>query len=105
MQAHNCGLPDGVLERLQVVFADYPEVQTVRLFGSRAKGNFRSGSDIDFCLEAPSLSATRRLQLETRIDDLLLPWRVDVVLDHEIDLPALREHIQRVGLPLDSLLR
>ncbi len=101
MRRHDTGLPAEAIERLLEVFADYPEIAAIRLFGSRAKGNYRHGSDIDLCLEAPTLSAARRLQMETRIDDLLLPWRVDLVLRHEIDLPALLAHIDRVGICLD----
>lgn len=100
MTRHESGLPRQVIEQLLAVFSEYPEIQSICLFGSRAKGNYRPGSDIDLCLDAPALSAKRRLQLENRIENLLLPWRVDLVLHHEIDLPALREHIQRVGVQL-----
>ena len=54
------------------------------------------GSDLDLCLEAPQLSHRDRLRLLNAVDDLCLPWQVDLLLRHE--LPAdLEAHVQRVG--------
>ncbi|AXS80803.1 nucleotidyltransferase family protein [Dechloromonas sp. HYN0024] len=92
------GLPMRAREQIVAVLSDYPEVINVTVFGSRAKGNYRPGSDIDLCLDAPELGMRRRLELENRLDDLLLPWKIDVLLRHEIDNPALIDHIARVGL-------
>ena len=91
------GLPQVALDRMINVLEAYPEIINGRLFGSRAKGNYRPGSDIDLCLDAPTLSMRQRLEIENRLDDLLLPWRIDLVIRHEIDNPALLEHIERVG--------
>lgn len=79
---------------------DYPEIARVRVFGSRAKGNYRPASDIDLCLDAPALSASRCLELENRLGDLLLPWKIDLLVREEIDNPALLERIERVGVSL-----
>lgn len=94
------GLPQHALERLLPIFDAYPEVDRVILFGSRAKGNFRQGSDIDLCLVAPTLTMSRCFALENALDDLLLPWKIDLVRWDEIDNPDLRSHIQRCGLLL-----
>lgn len=94
------GLPQSVCDRIISVLRDYPEIVQATIFGSRAKGNYRPGSDIDLCLEAPGLSMRRRLALENRLDDLLLPWRIDLVVRDEIDNLALLEHIGRVGRKL-----
>ena len=73
-----------------------PQVERIWLFGSRAMGREQPGSDLDLCLEAPQLSHSDRLRLLNAVDDLCLPWQVDLVLLHE--LPAeLEEHVQRVG--------
>jgi predicted nucleotidyltransferase len=84
-------------DRIIAVLRDYPEIVQATIFGSHAKGNYRPGSDIDLCLDAPELSMRRRLELENRLDDLLLPWKIDLLLRSEIDNPALLEHIARVG--------
>jgi len=55
-------------------------------------------SDIDLCIEAESFGLTELLCIENRIDDLLLPWKLDLSLLHKIDNPALLDHIRRVGV-------
>jgi uncharacterized protein len=45
-------------------------------------GRYGPGSDIDLCLEGPALSHSDRLALMAAVDDLLLPWRVDLALRH-----------------------
>jgi predicted nucleotidyltransferase len=75
-------------------------VQQVILYGSRAKGTQRSGSDIDLCLVAPEMELKTLLLLGAQLDDLLLPYSFDLSLHHLIDHPALLDHIQRVGITL-----
>ncbi|MGH8436469.1 MAG: nucleotidyltransferase domain-containing protein [Pseudomonas sp.] len=93
------GLPPHAVEKLRGVFQGWPQIQRVLLYGSRAKGNYRPGSDIDLTLEGEDLSLSQLLAIENQIDDLLLPWMVDLSLKHRIDSPALLDHIQRVGVP------
>jgi len=89
-------IPAQAQERLLAVLTAQPQVQRIWLFGSRAMGREQPGSDLDLCLEAPQLSHRDRLRLLNAVDDLCLPWQVDLVLRHE--LPAeLEEHVQRVG--------
>lgn len=92
------GLPQAACDRIVTVLRDYPEIDRATIFGSRAKGNYRPGSDIDLCLDAPALSMRRRLELENRLDDLLLPWKIDLLVREEIDNQALLDHIERVGI-------
>ena len=94
------GIPKSAWAQIVSVLAQQPKVARVRLFGSRAKGQFRPASDIDLCIDAPELSLSEKFALETRLDDLLLPWKVDLAVWHMIDQPALRQHIERVGLEL-----
>jgi uncharacterized protein len=94
------GLPDGVLSKILDVLTENNKVDRVVLYGSRAKGNARKGSDIDLCLDAEELTLQELIKLETQIDDLLLPWKVDITILHQIDNPALLEHIERIGVHL-----
>jgi predicted nucleotidyltransferase len=90
------GIPEDARKRLLSVLSAAPNLQAVWLFGSRAMGRYQPGSDIDICLEGPRLSHADRLRLMVAVDDLLLPWKVDLVPRHE--LPAdLEAHVQRVG--------
>jgi len=52
------GLPCSALDALKSVFRQYPYVEGLIIYGSRAKGNYRLGSDIDLCIEGPLLSTT-----------------------------------------------
>ena len=97
------GLPDHAVRQLGELFGGDPRIQAVWLYGSRALGRERPGSDIDLCIEGPVLGLDDLYALENRIDDLLLPWKVDLSLMHKIDNPALLDHIRRVGLDLLKL--
>lgn len=94
------GLPPQALARLNAVFRKWPQIDRVILYGSRAKGNFRTGSDIDLCLEADTMQTAELLQLCAEIDDLLLPWKIDLALKHTIENADLVAHIERVGVPV-----
>jgi len=90
------GVPDPAAARLLKPLAEHPHVAAVWLYGSRAMGRHRPGSDIDLCLDEEGLTHSDRLSLMAQIDDLLLPWQVDLSLRRE--LPAeLLAHINRVG--------
>lgn len=93
----NYGLPDSAISGLCQIFSENPKVDKVILYGSRAKGTFRDGSDIDLTLYGKNLTLHDLNQLEQKIDDLLLPYQLDLSIFSHIDNPALVEHIQRVG--------
>jgi len=90
------GLPPEASARLLAVLSAEPAVQEVWLYGSRAMGRHRPGSDIDLTLVAPDLHHGDRLRLMGALDDLLLPWSIDLSLLHELPEP-LRQHVARVG--------
>jgi len=49
-------------------------------------------------VDAPSLSTTKLFKIIDELDELFLPWKIDLSLYHQIDNPALLEHIQQVGV-------
>lgn len=91
------GLTERQLQQLSELFGHYPQLERVVLYGSRAKGNFRPGSDVDITLMGKELTKTDLNNLENEIDDLLLPYFFDISLFHKISNPDLMEHIERVG--------
>lgn len=92
------GLPEQAVESLQRVFRACPQIDKVVLYGSRAKGNYRAGSDIDLCIKGEALTLRGLMAIESNIDELLLPWKVDLSLMHRIDNADLLKHIGRVGV-------
>lgn len=92
------GLSRISIDKIKSVFATHPLIEKVLVYVSRAKGNFRPNSDIDLTIIAPSMSLTEVLKIENEIDDLLLPYKIDLSLFHTIDNKNLIEHIQRVGV-------
>lgn len=92
------GLESGVINRINDVLAAHPEIEQAILYGSRAKGNYRVGSDIDLCLRGDDLTLPQLLKIGNELDDLLLPYKIDLSLFHTLDNPELIEHIQRVGV-------
>jgi predicted nucleotidyltransferase len=90
------GLPEEASSRILALLRAEPAVHEVWLFGSRAMGRHRPGSDIDLTLVAPHLTHNDRLRLMAALDDLLLPWSIDLSLHHELP-EALRAPVARVG--------
>jgi predicted nucleotidyltransferase len=91
-------LPKQCIEKINAVFKRHPAINLVILYGSRAQGNYRISSDIDLCIEGKDLNLSELLKIETELDDLLLPWKIDLSLKHKIDNLTLLAHIQQVGL-------
>lgn len=92
------GLPLEVVEAMQGVFKRHQNIEQVVLYGSRAIGNYRDGSDIDLTIVG-DLSYHDLLTIELELDDLMLPYKMDVSLKHQLDNTSLIEHINRVGKP------
>jgi predicted nucleotidyltransferase len=87
------------LSLLRGVFRRHPEISAVRLFGSRAKGTHAAHSDVDLAVWG-TVDALQAEAIAAELDELPLPYRYDVKPFAGIELPALRDHIERVGLLL-----
>jgi len=93
------GLTDVELSLLRDVFTRHPEVVAVRLFGSRAKGTHSDFSDVDLALTGPA-TPLQAAAIAGELDELPLPYTFDVCRDGCISYAPLREHIDRVGIPI-----
>lgn len=91
------GLRDHDIERLHQIFDSHDSIQRVILYGSRAKGNYRPNSDIDLTLVGSDLDSRLLSILEQDLDDLLLPYQIDLSILSAIENPDLKDHIERVG--------
>ena len=94
------GLPESALAAIQQVLAAHPAVEQAILYGSRALGRHRPASDIDLTLLGPDLSSTVLARIDAELDDLLLPWVIDLSCHACLRHAALLDHIERVGLVL-----
>ncbi len=92
------GLKEQHIAIIQAILAKYPEIDEAILYGSRAKGNFRNGSDIDLTLKGKNLSVSLLTQIQMELEDSDLPHQADVSIYCFIDNPKLVEHIDRVGI-------
>ena len=93
------GLEDAVIRDITDVFASYPEVDEVILYGSRAKGNHKPGSDIDLTLKG-KLGLAELNRIRMKLDDLCLPYTFDLSIYQYIREQDICDHIARVGIVL-----
>lgn len=97
------GLSERTLETLDAVFKKYPGIKQAVLYGSRAKGNYRPGSDIDLALITDNtFTRTDLLDVSGDFDDSDMPYTVDVLVYGNLSNPDLKAHIDRVGKVLYS---
>ena len=91
------GLKQTTINKINSVFEKNPEVEQVIIYGSRAKGNYRNGSDIDITLKGEKLTYNILSKIIGEIDDLDTPYLFDISIFDKLDSPGLEEHINRVG--------
>ena len=92
------GLKDNIVQNIQKVFSTFPEVDEVVIYGSRAKGNYKPGSDIDLTLKGENLNLSVVNKIAMQLDDLLLPYTFDLSVFRHINNSDLIDHIKRVGV-------
>jgi len=92
------GLSSDTLSRIEAECSKVQAIEKVVLYGSRAKGNYRTGSDIDITLFGDNLTLANSVYpLMDRLDELCLPYSFDISIFNYIDNKNLVEHINRVG--------
>ena len=94
----NHGLSATTVAKIHGVLSQHSEVEQAILYGSRAKGNYKHGSDIDLTLTGSGLVYDDLLKIMGELDDLLLPYTIDLSLFASLTHPELIEHIRRVGV-------
>ena len=98
--ANSSGLSSETLKKLGSVLRSHPAVEQIILFGSRAMNRHQSSSDIDLALKGAQLNFSNILQLKSAIDELMLSYKVDLVIYETIQKKDLKEHIDRLGIVL-----
>lgn len=91
------GLKKEIIENVKRIFAQYDKIEEVILYGSRAKGNYKPGSDIDLTLKGKEINLKLLNKISLGLDDLLLPYTFDLSIYNHIKQTDLIDHIARVG--------
>ncbi len=93
------GLSAQTLKKIRDVLARYPQVEEAVLYGSRARGNYKNGSDIDLTLRGgDALTHTTLSRIANDLDDQLLPYTIDLSIFENIRNPEMIAEIKRVGV-------
>ena len=92
------GLTDRDIQTINDILHKYPEVLLVNIFGSRAKGTCKPGSDIDLSIMNRGTNSTTLHKLKNDFEESSLPYKVDLVDFHTLTNPYFAEHIKRVGI-------
>lgn len=91
----------GLNEReTQIIFGilkKYSEIKDVLIFGSRAKGVFHKGSDVDLAIDGGNVAPKTLRQIKSDFEESSLPYRVDLLDFNTLSNVSLKEHIKRVG--------
>lgn len=91
------GLSETVIKELQDVFRRHANIEKVIIFGSRAKGNYRAGSDIDLAVVGKNIDYSQLLTILCQIEELELLYTIDL-LDYQSKVGTpIGDHIDRVG--------
>ena len=97
----NSGLSKNDISLMQKVLQSFPEIKQCLLFGSRAKGTHKKGSDIDLAVKGKEVSYETTIRFSRFLnEELPLPYFFDVVHYESIQNPDLIDHIDRVGVIL-----
>lgn len=100
MKANQFGLRESDLENMIKIFKQFDSISEAILFGSRAKGNYRHGSDIDIALKGDIDFRTIARLSYLLNQDSLMPYKFDLVNYARLEHQELKEHIDRVGVPI-----
>jgi predicted nucleotidyltransferase len=91
------GLEPEDIAKIKAIFKADPFVDNAIIFGSRAVGNYKSGSDIDIAVVGDKLTFNNILELHAQLDDLGLLYKFDLYRFVSIKDPEVIAHIARVG--------
>jgi len=94
----NYGLSQRSIDTMNTIFRKYKSLKKVILYGSRAMGNYKNGSDIDITLDTDEgFTDFDLLHICGELDESDLPYFVDCTVFSRINDPGLKDHIVRVG--------
>ena len=91
------GLSESVIKELHDVFRRYANIEKVLIFGSRSKGNYRTGSDIDLAIVGKNIDYRQLLDVQCAIEELELLYTIDLLDYQQKKGTPIGDHIDRIG--------
>jgi len=91
------GLDADDREMILSILSAYPEVESAIIYGSRARGNFKPGSDIDMVLTGKNLTHHVILDVSGELRDSDMPYFCDVLAEHDVRDENLKQEINTTG--------
>ena len=97
----NFGLPEKTYNFLLSALRSFPEIESAAVFGSRAMGHYKPGSDVDIVLNGENVTAETVFGLSSLLNEKLpLPYQFDILNYADIENTALKQHIDEFSIPL-----
>lgn len=94
----NFGLKDSDLDYIIKIIKKFPQIKKTVIFGSRAKGNYKPGSDIDIAIYGEKITFDILAMLHAELEEQSpMPYFFDIVDYTHSNHEELKEHIERVG--------
>lgn len=97
---NNFGLPEQTFLLIKNYLSQIEEIETIKIFGSRAKGTFKNGSDIDIALFGEKLTDKLIRHISFELEELPTPYKFDVIDYKTIDNENLKSEIDEFGILL-----
>lgn len=91
-------LDQSIVAKIHRVCTEEKKIKDILLFGSRAKESAKKGSDIDLAIVGDDLGFRDVCRVAMKLDELDLPYKIDLINYNAITNPTLKEHIDRVGI-------
>jgi predicted nucleotidyltransferase len=92
------GLTERDMATLYAILSRYPDIRQVCIFGSRAKGTYKQGSDIDLAVINFGVDEEHIRRLQADCIESSLPYFIDVLYLPSLTDIAVKDHILRVGV-------
>ena len=93
---NNFGLSEKTIEIIKKLLSNYPQIKEVKIFGSRAKGNYKPSSDIDLALFG-NIDDKLLRHIASELDEHPTPYQFDVLNYNDIDNENLKNNIDKFG--------
>lgn len=92
------GLTQDNINQIVEILRQFPEIESALIFGSRAKGTYKNGSDVDIALRGKQVSHAAVIAVSAKLnEETNMPYHFDVLDYLSIANPDLVLHIDRVG--------